>query len=147
PNLFDAADRYRRKTERYVRAGRRLRGLDLAAPSEHARDADRSEAERLRPSMPEKLLRSVDARDVAQDALAQLDAREILDVAPQRMLGVGASGEILAEERRESAHRLLLYVGGRAQLHGSSRFARRIGAGHRASTSSRSYVSGRKPTT
>ena len=110
---------------RLRRAGRprRSTGRRECPPSRAARAAwtsprrafmpgqpDRRQRHRHRQLLAEQFGRQIERRNVAQDALAQRDRREIVDVPPQRHLGIGAAVDIFEQETRQAPARQLAVI-------------------------------------
>ncbi|MNI11490.1 hypothetical protein D3C73_646370 [compost metagenome] len=98
--------------------------LHLAPSRRHAAQADGRQRHRHGHLLAEQLGRQAQARDVAQDALTQRHARQIIDIVAQRLLGEGAAIDIVEQEARQTTARRLAKVGGRGDDHDRS-FSRR----------------------
>ena len=74
------------------------------SPMLHAGQPDRREDQRHRRRLAENAGRQIALRDVDQDALAELDLLQVVDVGAQRLLGIGAAIGVVEERLRHLAH-------------------------------------------
>ena len=96
------------------------RHLHLATPRRHAAQADGRQRHRHGGFLAKQFRLQAQRRDIAQDTLAQGDARQILDIVPQGLFGEGPAVDIVEQKARQTTPRGLAEVRGRGDDHGSS---------------------------
>lgn len=125
-DLLDRAHRYRRQGEGHALRRRRARRLGFTAAGVHAGETDRGERHRHRQGLVEQAGFQAQLGHVLQHPLTQGDGRQVLDVAAQGVLGVGAAVDVVEEERRQLALGGGAVVGGSGNDHWALPLCRKV---------------------
>ncbi len=99
-HLVDRADRYRRQGEGHLLGRCCARGLNLTASCIHAGQPDRSQHHRHAKRLAKQGSGKIDVGNIAQHPLAQRHVGQVGDVMAKRMFGIGATVDIVEQERR-----------------------------------------------
>ena len=97
-HLGDRTDAHRRKGKGYPRRLGRPRGLGLPPPGVHTGQPHRRQRHRKGDGLAEQGRPELDVGHISQHPLADFQRLEILDIPPQRGLGVAAPVEIVEQE-------------------------------------------------
>ncbi len=96
-DVLDRADRHRAQGEGNAGGLRGAAGVNFAVAVLHADQPDRRQDQRHRRGLAEDRGGEIALRDVDQDALAELDRLQVVDIGAQRVLGIGAAIGIVEE--------------------------------------------------
>lgn len=119
-HFSDWTCRDRRQAKRNARHLRGARCLTLAAACDHAGQSDWRECDRHRKPLAEQLGRKIEARNVAQNALAKEHSFQIGDIPLECHLGVRAAIYIVEQEFWQTPPSELAIVEGGCRFHAAA---------------------------